>query len=121
MNQRTAPPPPKEDMVKTVRRLLEEKLSTMTRDELTLPSNIGQALETIMRDEFGGELIYCAVGERYRVEAMRQDVRARWNGQNTHELAKQWQVTDRRIYQIGSEMRFRGQPDLFGGAGEKAA
>lgn len=108
-------------MVKTVRRLLEEKLATMTRDELLLPACVGQALETIMRDEFGGELIYCAVGERYRVEAMRQDVRARWNGQNTHELAKQWQVTDRRIYQIGSEMRFRAQPDLFVADGKEAA
>lgn len=105
-----APLPPADDAVIDMRRMLVAafaKAPGVSADEL------GAIFEESIRREYGGDQVYIGKGLHFRVEKMRQAVRERWNGTNTDQLAREFEVTPRRIYQLATELRGREQLDMF--------
>ena len=82
---------------------------------------IGEMVEQLIRDEWGGFTMYIPAGTRYRTEWMRRQIAERWNGRNTFELAKELGISERNLRILAAGARDRDQADLFGPPDPQAA
>lgn len=56
-----------------------------------------------LRLEWGGQKIYLPMGASYTIKRRNRDIKARWNGQNTHEMCRQYDISEARVRQIAGK------------------
>ena len=70
-----------------------------------------------LRGEFGGEKLYLPKGTRYERQRLKEAIFLRWNGKNTHELCREFDITEtylRKLYdEARREQAASRQPQLF--------
>jgi len=57
------------------------------------------------RDSIGGEQLYIPKGRYFALSVRDRQIFAKWNGNNTHILCQEFDVTERHIYRIVEAMR----------------
>jgi len=77
------------------------------------------AASEVTRASIGGEQLYIPKGRYFALSVRDREIFLRWNGQNTHLLCQEFDVTERHIYRIVEAMRKeeqeRRQGKLFSG------
>lgn len=96
-------------------------MDTTPSSYLVLEDAIGEEAAKALCRAFGGEALYIPKIETLEKISQQEAIRKAYNGANVRQLAKQYNLTPRRVQQIVENERpvLPGQVTFFGGQDEK--
>jgi len=75
--------------------------------DATLAASLARRAVELIRRDWGGHKMYIPRGKLFDVEVMRQEIARRWNGTNTRELCREFDITESRLRQLWDEAHAR--------------